>query len=78
MQTSEGVVMRFFEIVKPAKVVQPKRPEDPASEAERRTKVQADIEKARSRTLKAAQLYSDRREADDDAEREAQRTLAGR
>ena len=62
--------MRFFEIVTQAKVVLSKRPEDPKRAAERRTKVQADIEKARFRTLKAAQVYSDRRRADDDAERE--------
>jgi hypothetical protein len=70
--------MRFYEITGPAKAVRPKRPEDPGREAERRTTVQADIDKARSRTLKAAQVYSDRREADDDAERDARRTLAGR
>jgi hypothetical protein len=70
--------VRIFEIVKPAKGVMPKQPEDPEREAERRAEVQAKIDKARSRTLKAAQVYSDRREADDDAEREAQRTLAGR
>jgi hypothetical protein len=68
--------MRFYEIVKPVKVALSKRPEDLQRQAEKRAKVQADIEKARSRTQKAARVYSDQMNADDDAEREARKRLS--
>ena len=67
--------MRYFEMMKAARVIAPKTPKDPESEAERQAKVRAAVDKARSRTQKAAQVYSDQMQADDDAEREAKKRL---
>lgn len=67
--------MRYFEVMKAAQTVAPKKPTDPEREAERQAKARSAVQKARDRTQKAAQVYSDQMQADDDAEREAKKRL---
>lgn len=66
--------MRFYEFKDIVSSTKPKKPDDPDKEAERQTKARADIDKARSRTQKAAQSYRDTMQADDDEERRIQRS----
>ncbi len=67
--------MRYFEMMEMARVLAPKAPKNPELEAERQAKVRAAVQKARSRTQKAAQVYSVQMQSDDDAEREAKKRL---
>lgn len=67
--------MRMYEIMKPIEMVALKRPDDPDRKEELAAKARAAIEKARQKTLAAAQKYQDQMNADDDAEREAEKRL---
>ena len=67
--------MRYFEMVKKTQLSAPKTPKDFEREAERQAKVGLAVQKARSRTQKAAQVYNDQIQSNDDAEREAKRRL---
>lgn len=67
--------MRYFEMMKAVQPIAPKMPRDPEREAERQARARLAVQKARARTQKAAQVYSDETQSDDDAEREAKRRL---
>ena len=67
--------MRYFEMMKAAQVIASKTPKNAERDAERQGKARAAVQKARDRTQKAAQVYSDKMQADDEAEREARKRL---